>query len=308
MTTLDAPSSVNGYLVLHLKLQALPSFKESALHYLYLRRHEAKSPTPDDARTLFAVNVPIDATESHLRYLFANLCGSRVDHVDLDVNKRQSTSTTIPLVAPAEKGKRKGKRKREEVDAHADMHNGLDDQLPHVWDRVLHRSGYAALIRFVDTKSLAVALKATKNSVNRPLKWDDGLGGRIPSLGSRRYLTHHTLRYPSTAPLQATVDVFMTNYAATEARRARQAALLRQEPDDDGFVTVTRGGRTGPARQVDAQAAAEKQKQKEGLRDFYRFQLREERKKAQADLLKGFEEDRKRVDEMKRKRGRFRPE
>ena len=98
----------------------------------------------------------------------------------------------------------------------------------------------------------------------------------------------------------------MTQYSALEAERAQQAARLRQVPDEDGFITVTRGGRTGPARQEDAQAAAEKQKSKQGLQDFYRFQTREARKKAQGELLRKFEEDRKRVAEMKRKRGKFR--
>lgn len=100
----------------------------------------------------------------------------------------------------------------------------------------------------------------------------------------------------------------MTHFAALENQRARQSKRLRQQPDEDGFVTVTRGGRAGPARQEEAQAAVEKQKQKAGtgLKDFYRFQLREERKKAQGELLRKFEEDRKKVDEMKKRRGKFR--
>lgn len=100
----------------------------------------------------------------------------------------------------------------------------------------------------------------------------------------------------------------MTQFNAMEAQRARQNKRLRQEPDEDGFITVTRGGRTGPARHEEANAAAERQKQKAstGLKDFYRFQVREERKKAQGELLKKFEEDRRKVEEMKKKRGRFR--
>ncbi len=82
---------------------------------------------------------------------------------------------------------------------------------------------------------------------------------------------------------------------------------MRQEPDEDGFITVTRGGRAGPARQDEAQAMAERQKQKNstGLKNFYRFQLREERKKAQGELLRKFEEDRRKEQEMKRRRAKF---
>ncbi len=119
---------------------------------------------------------------------------------------------------------------------------------------------------------------------------------------------HHRMRYPPRIPLQASVDAFMTRYATLEAQQARQAKRLRQEPDEEGFITVTRGGRTGPARQEEAQAAAERQKKKEGagLKNFYRFQLREERKKAQGEMLRKFEEDRRKVEEMKKRRKSFR--
>ena len=49
--------------------------------------------------------------------------------------------------------------------------------------------------------------------------------------------------------------------------------------------------------------------EKERVReDFYRFQVREKKKEEAMDLVRGFEEDRRRVEEMKRRRGRIRPE
>ena len=104
----------------------------------------------------------------------------------------------------------------------------------------------------------------------------------------------------------------MTNYAAEEAARARKAAKQREVPDEEGFITVTRGGRTGPARLEDAQRAAEKQEQRKGkgeLKNFYRWQLREQRKEGEKELLRKFELDKLRVLEMKRgRRKAFRPE
>lgn len=80
-----------------------------------------------------------------------------------------------------------------------------------------------------------------------------------------------------------------------------------QEPDADGFVTVTRGGRTNPARQEAAQEQADKQKEKQkGLEDFYRFQSREKRKERAGELVRKFEEDKEKVRKMKERRGRFR--
>ena len=98
----------------------------------------------------------------------------------------------------------------------------------------------------------------------------------------------------------------MTEYAAREAARTQQQARQRQVPDEDGFVTVTKGGRTGPARQEAAQELAEKQKEKQkGFEDFYRFQTREKKKEKAAEIMKKFEEDQEKVRKMKEKRGQF---
>jgi ribosomal RNA-processing protein 7 len=83
-------------------------------------------------------------------------------------------------------------------------------------------------------------------------------------------------------------------------------------PDEEGFITVTRGGRSGPARLEEAEkkkAELEERKKNNGVKDdFYRFQNREKRKEAEGLLKRRFEEDRRRVEEMRERRGRVRPE
>ena len=99
----------------------------------------------------------------------------------------------------------------------------------------------------------------------------------------------------------------MTAFASLEATRAEALARQRQEPDEDGFVTVTKGGRNAPVRQEEAQEKAEKQREKrKGLEDFYRFQTREKRKERAGELMKKFEEDKEKVRRMKERRGKFR--
>ena len=101
----------------------------------------------------------------------------------------------------------------------------------------------------------------------------------------------------------------MTAFANKEASEARSRARQRQEPDADGFITVTRGGRTNPARQEVAQEHAEKQKEKEkGLEDFYRFQSREKRKQKASELVRKFEEDKEKIKKMRERRGAFKVE
>jgi len=98
-----------------------------------------------------------------------------------------------------------------------------------------------------------------------------------------------------------------------ETARARALSGARALPDAEGFITVTRGGRAGPARLEDANEAMEKQKEKErarreGVEDFYRFQVREKNKKRAGELVRAFEEDRRRVEEMRKaRRGTFKP-
>ena len=51
-------------------------------HYLYLQPHSPRLPHPDTSRSLYAVNLPIDATEAGIRALFADqLGGWRVERV-----------------------------------------------------------------------------------------------------------------------------------------------------------------------------------------------------------------------------------
>jgi ribosomal RNA-processing protein 7 len=87
---------------------------------------------------------------------------------------------------------------------------------------------------------------------------------------------------------------------------------VRSVPDEDGFVTVTRGGRAGPARREEAEAKQkelEERKKNNGVKDdFYRFQNREKRKEAEGLLKRRFEEDRRRVEDMRARRGAVRPE
>lgn len=96
----------------------------------------------------------------------------------------------------------------------------------------------------------------------------------------------------------------MTAYAARESSNARRLKARRQVPDEDGFVTVTKGGRNKPAREAEAREKLERQKERQkGLEDFYRFQGREKRKERERELVRRFEEDREKVKRMREGRG-----
>ena len=302
---------VEDFLVLPVHLPVQPSFPTEATHYLYIRANAPRVPNEDTPRELFAVNVPIDATDVHFRSLFADqLGGPRVEAVHFE-DARTGNGIKAPIShSESHRGK---KRKRG-----AGSENGGDQVedlglLPETWDRQLHRCGGTAVLRFVDRTSAELALKETKKAIKRgaEITWGAGMGDRLPLLGSARYLAHHKLRYPDPATLQQSVDEFMSAFAEQEAELARLRAKQRSVPDEDGFITVTRGGRNGTAREEETKAKEEELKRREKDRvkdDFYRFQVREKKKEQAKDLAKGFEEDRRRLAEMRKRKGRLRPE
>ncbi|THW14395.1 hypothetical protein D6D23_09400 [Aureobasidium pullulans] len=315
------PASVNEYTIVPLSIPPTASFPQATKHYLYLRPNAPKIPTDNTPRELFAVNLPIDATEAHLRALFATHGGgARVERVEFE-GQRTGKKVTAPVTSKSQSKKRKRGEEKEKL-----------VELPEVWDRRVGGSGWTCVVTFVDVAAMEMGVKEVKKAVKggEEIIWGEGVEGKVPGLGAASefcfysdlsgdgdfvanmcetgYLSHHALRFPSTAALQASVDAYMTSFAEQEATRARALARQRAEPDEDGFVTVTRGGRMGPARLEEAQEKAEKQKEKaKGKEDFYRFQMREKRKEKANELLKGFEEDRKKVEAMKMRRNKFRP-
>ncbi|GAB1205657.1 hypothetical protein APSETT445_004335 [Aspergillus pseudonomiae] len=300
-----------GYTVLPLRLPPAESKRaKPATHYLYLRPHEPRIPDADTPRSLFIVNVPIDTTELHLRHLFGSqLAAGRVERVHFEAvptKKKGGMTTAHSMVANVSKSK---KRKRVTAD---ELQNQLDDvSLPSTWDSELQKSGAHAVVVFVDKPSMEASVKAAKKAGKKKdgeIVWGEGIEDRLPQLGLQRYLDHEKARYPPRAELLRTVNDFMTVFEAVAEARRKEQALRAQEPDEDGFITVTSGPKlTSVAHEDEARDLIEKQKKKsQGLEDFYRFQSREKRKERQNELLKKFDEDKKKLEEIKKRKGKIR--
>lgn len=303
------PSTIADYAILPIAIRPTPAYPVKTTHHVYVRSHAPKIPTIDDSRSLFLVNVPVDSTSPHFRAIFVSLVGAgRFESITFENERRNSPSSVIPAI----KSTKVQKRKRA-----SDTDFEINTELPKTWDREMHKSGSTAVAVFADEKSVEAVLKAIKrlhkSGKEKFPVWGEDLSEKVPKLGSHRYLTHHKMRYPDPDLLGASVDAYMMEFNMKEEEATQMAKRLRNVPDDDGFVTVTRGGRTGPARRDDAETKRlemeeKEEKKRKEMGDFYRFQLRERRKEEQGELVKRFEEDRKRVDAMKEKRGRFRPE
>jgi ribosomal RNA-processing protein 7 len=299
---------VAGYTTLPLQLPSTQSDENPATHYLYLRPHEPRVPDPDSSRCLFLVNAPIDTTEAHIRHLFGTqLSAGRVERVsfeDVPVKKRGIAAATESNLAHRNK-----KRKRVTAD---DLQSQLDDiWLPSTWDRQLQKSGAHAIVVFADKPSMESSLKAAAKAARKgtTIVWGEGLpSDRVPALGLHRYLAHERLRYPDRATMLRNVNDFMTVFAQVAEARKREESRRLAEPDEDGFVTVTHGPKLNSvAREDEMKELVERQKKKaEGLEDFYRFQSREKRKERQNQLLRRFDEDKRKLRDMKNRRGKIR--
>lgn len=297
---------IAGYTILPLQLPPAPAFPTPATHHLYLRPHEPRLPDADSPRSLFLVNIPIDTTETHLRYLFATqLSAGRVERVQFEDVPTKKNASQFTAQGNLTKNK---KRKRVTVD---ELQDQLDDiDLPPTYDRQLQKSGGHAVVVFADKPSMESSLKAATRAAKKGVKivWGEGVENRVPSLGLSRYITHDLRRYPDRKELLGTVNDYMTVFTHVADARKRDQSRKAEEVDEDGFVTVSHGPKLNSvAREDEYKELVERQRKKaEGLEDFYRFQSREKRKERQNNLLKRFDNDRKKLDELKRRKGKIR--
>lgn len=320
------PKTIGEFSVLPLSIPPLPSYPHAVTHHLYLRRHEPKNPTPDDDRSLFVTNVPVDSTEPHFRAIIASLVGAgRFESIQFESDKKTSPVSLEPAQAARLPATASKKRKRGGGDDSDSTEEDLAEEfarLPTTWTRPLQPSGSAAVILLADEKSADLVLKAVaklhKTNKKKYPVWGAGVqDDKVPPLGAPWLRAHNKLSYPPMELLQQSVDAFFHVYNSKEKEAAELARRLRHEPDEDGFVTVTRGSGGGrglaPARRDEAEEArkkmlAKEQRKKDEMGNFYRFQLREKKKAEQAELVRKFDEDRRKVQAMRQKRGRFRPE
>ncbi|KAI1851117.1 hypothetical protein JX266_003782 [Neoarthrinium moseri] len=304
--------AADDFSVLPITLPSLPSYPVQSTHFVYLRKN-AKVVTKSDARSLFLVNVPADSTELHFRAVFASLVGAgRFEGITFDHNAKAPTTSHEP--AYALRLAALGKRKRQDQEA---QHKQDEEaaQLPKLWTRQTHRSGSTAVVLLADEKSVELVLKAVRklSKTKKYPVWGDGVGDKAPPLGSQWLKAHNKLSYPGNDAMQDMVDAYFTVFNRKELEAAQLARAMQNEPDEDGFVTVTRGGRTAPARQEEAEEAKRKmlerqQKKKDETQNFYRWQLREKKKAEQVEFLKRFEDDKSKLKAMREKRRKIQPD
>lgn len=291
---------VHDYAILHLAMPTTQSFTIPTNHIIYVQPNSPKFPTSDTPRELFIVNIPIDSTLSTFRNIFKeHLGGYRIESISFEGPSRNTLLST--------NRKRKQPNQEENIP--------LDIQCP--WPQSsqiqrLHHSGSTCILTFVDVISAQSAM-ATIRKTTKSIPWSDNM---TKNSGLERYKSLYKSQYPSTELLQAAVDNYMSQFSNMENERSKSRIKLRQEPDEDGFVTVVKGGNgIGAGRSIGNLALEEELKEKlerqaekrKPKDDFYRFQMRERFKDEAIKLRRGFEKQREKVAEMRKVRNKFKP-
>jgi ribosomal RNA-processing protein 7 len=291
------PREVSGFVAFPVTFPATKAYPNYTKHYVYIKPHDPKIPDEDAPRSLFLANVPVTTSELHLKHLFATqLSAGRVERVDFSDGKAKSLQT---VSTQGQTGKKRKRVTAEELEGSLDAHT-----LPEVWQSKLNTSGAQAVVVFVDRASMEASLKAVKKAtkLGTEIIWGKGIEDRLPPQGLRRYSIHNKLQHPSRKELLHSVNEYMSSYTQMEEARTRESAKKHSLPDEDGFVTVTKGA----VRREEANEMAERAKEKgKGFENFYRFQTREKLKDQQGELVRKFEEDKRRVEEMRKRRGKM---
>ncbi|XP_063848001.1 ribosomal RNA-processing protein 7 homolog A-like isoform X1 [Scylla paramamosain] len=256
--------------VLGFKVVVLKFSKESKTgHQLLWKQHSVR--THSDAkpvnRTLFVVNVPPYCDKRALTHLFSQYGKVRQVHL----HKR-------PTSAPA-----------------------MRPRYPH-FSRPTPVLGFkAAYVVFTQTSALkkVLALPAgtelTLSTEERPVL-----------TGIRKWQRQYNAGFVKRDRLAEEVKKVMRDY---DAKKERERTAGQQEPDSEGWVTVISDKKKKPhlekVDEVKKKKGSKKKKQQQ-LVNFYSFQQRQAKMNHLAELRKKFEEDKKRIAQMRNSR-KFRP-
>ncbi|KAJ9649850.1 hypothetical protein H2198_010829 [Neophaeococcomyces mojaviensis] len=322
---LKIPHQVTDFVVLPVTIRS-KALNNDVKHYIYIKAYEPKIPDEESPRALFLVNIPVTTTEAQLRHLLTTqLSAGHIQHIYFAEKDGVSSASPSSLIATTNRAQTEmsasttlGKRKRHAQPSSAEISAKLQEcRLPATVPSTFHATGSTAIAVFLDRPSRDLTLRACRRAAKSksPLIWSANIeADKLPPLGLARFEARKQLTFPARTDLLRQVDEYMTTYSELEAARTRESLKKRAEPDEEGFVTVTRGSR-GVVKADEAEAIKVREEEKKrknrsgsGLDDFYRFQMRERRKEEQGKLLRQFEEEKRRVEEMRRGRGKLVPQ
>ncbi|CAG8666902.1 41752_t:CDS:2 [Gigaspora margarita] len=248
-----------------------------SIHYCYFKSHDPRINSRDNStilpaeRTLFITNLPVDTTEHHIKHIFEE-CGI-IDRILFHGVLKNNEFLAI-------------------------LEGSRNLLIP----------GSTAHIVFKDSEGLTNAL----NMVQKKRIWNIR-DQDIPPLGLKRWLQEYQKLRTDPNNIGAQVDEYMRKFEEAEQEKHKALEARRNQPDEDGFILVTGTGKrnintdgTITVTAVKADVVKNLKPKNKELVDFYRFQMREAKRGKLAELRKKFEDDKRKIADLKAAR-RFKP-
>ncbi|KAF8329817.1 ribosomal RNA-processing protein 7-domain-containing protein [Cantharellus anzutake] len=278
-----------------LKLTVSPT----ATHYLFLRKHQASSSSslPED-RTLFLANVPVDSSHSWLEVFFSEHGCSSIESIEFSSYKTSGADTANESI--------------EDKDDSSSPHSLIPPLPAHIlpWCQ----SGDVAHVVFQDPSSIDKVLSLAKSDTQ--LKWPPSTHEKQLT-GLARYISQYNSSRLTLDEARRHADSFMDYFDAKQAAQKQQSKYKAGDAivDEDGWTLVKRGGTFGRALGGSlgiAKGAFIRDAQRKGgvgpkrISEFYRHQRRERKQTEFVQMKQKFENEKRRVEGLKKSR-RFKP-
>lgn len=124
--------------------------------------------------------------------------------------------------------------------------------------------------------------------------------------GLEKWCKDYKKQYLDPDRLQKGIDKFMAEFDQKKAKEKAELERLANEPDEEGWTVVTHGKKNlGPVGGRVTKRERKKRQKKE-LANFYTFQQRETNREHIATLRKKFEDDKKKIEQLRASR-KFKP-
>ncbi len=283
-----------GFRILTITMPPLNTRKDGKIvkipvsHQMFYKRHESRQ--LDDlpnGKTLFLVNIPVDTSLSHLENLFQD-CGV-IDRVEWG---RDFHARKVKPIVPIQKSivpiQPLGAQRTAEaydlaLDSFMDTHaNAVGILKPWTMIDPLHATASTCYIVF--SKSSSVRLAEALPPKPRVWSMEKSL------LGISRWEMEQKIARPNTKVLGPLLDALLVSMSTKEQDLRLSALSQIGQPDEEGFVTVTRakgrrgnvvhnpdGSSVGAISWEDMTSDTKKKKPKKQLVNFYRFQQKDKK-------------------------------
>lgn len=241
-----------------------------ALHPLYVKQHSDKNTGVNDSKTLFVGNIDYGRNLSH----------EEINEFLQDIFSGFGSISSCSI---------------------SDYKNdsGVVKQ-----SRFVHLT----FVKKSAVKSILQSADAVLSSICKDISLKWGISNTVNARSVKEMLQLYSIFDTNVEELKESADSFMTEFDEKEQIQLLERKKRSREADEDGFMLVKNRKKvkriiskrgSGPVRE-------RKKKKQYDLKNFYRFQIKEQKVQELSMLRKKFEEDKARVAKMKLSRA-FKP-